>query len=40
MCPRLMEDAKSSNAPHFYEKTSSVVSFSKNEITLGSDYKK
>lgn len=28
------------NAPHFYEKTSSVVSFSKNDITLGSDYKK
>jgi predicted dehydrogenase len=28
------------NAPHFYEKTSSLVSFAKNDITLGSDYKK
>ncbi|WP_027085977.1 Gfo/Idh/MocA family protein [Cohnella panacarvi] len=28
------------NAPHFYEKSSSVVSFSENEITLGSDYSK
>jgi UDP-N-acetyl-2-amino-2-deoxyglucuronate dehydrogenase len=26
------------NAPHFHEKSSSVVSFSNNEITLGSDY--
>ncbi len=28
------------NAPHFYEKSSSVISFSENEITLGSDYSK
>ncbi|WP_217595490.1 Gfo/Idh/MocA family protein [Cohnella sp. GbtcB17] len=28
------------NVPHFYEKSSSVVSFSENEITLGSDYSK
>jgi len=28
------------NAPHFYEKSTSVVSFSENEITLGSDYSK
>ncbi|TVY11375.1 Gfo/Idh/MocA family protein [Paenibacillus cremeus] len=33
-------DSLLANAPHFYEKTSSVVSFSKNEITLGSEYKK
>ncbi|BFT74448.1 Gfo/Idh/MocA family protein [Paenibacillus sp. P36] len=33
-------DSLLANAPHFYEKTSSVVSFSKNDITLGSDYKK
>lgn len=28
------------NVPHFYGKSSSVVSFSENEITLGSDYSK
>lgn len=33
-------DSLLANAPHFYEKTSSVVSFSKNDITLGSNYKK
>lgn len=33
-------DSLLANAPHFYEKTSSVVSFAKNEITLGSEYKK
>lgn len=33
-------DSLLANAPHFYEKTSSVVSFENNDITLGSEYRK
>jgi UDP-N-acetyl-2-amino-2-deoxyglucuronate dehydrogenase len=33
-------DSLLANAPHFYEKSSSVISFENNDITLGSDYRK
>ncbi|TBL69704.1 Gfo/Idh/MocA family protein [Paenibacillus thalictri] len=38
--PFYSRDGLLANAPHFYEKTSSLVSFTNNEITLGSDYGK